>query len=73
MEREKGGPDGAHIVVALNPWNQRAVRAIVPTSEEQSETQASVLDFKPFPFLWRGLGGGSFRIVAPCTWDALSI
>ena len=66
MERVNREHGGAYIVVALDPWEQGAVCAVVPTSEEQSEAQTSVLNLKSPSCVWRdGLrpvscGGGSF-------------
>ena len=46
MEKEKSGHNGAYVVVTLNPWNQRTIRTVVPTSKKQGEAQATILDFK---------------------------
>lgn len=79
MEGEQGGQGGAHIVVVPNPWDQRTVGAVVPTSKEQSEAQAAILDFKPFSLFWRdglrkvSLSGRSFRIFASHTGNALDV
>jgi len=65
----------AYIVVTPNPWDQRAVRTVVPTSEEQGETQATILDFKQISCLWRDglrpvpLGGRFPRTAASHTGD----